>query len=285
MALDPTDPIDPITGLTIEKDSKKDNGIFPEGWTGLQAPLGSTTEEVFPGTTSLQPVLLDVGVPLDKLKKEMPRGIPVDVEANYERVLAKGQPGLIQLGNGVVGGIASGLLTAAEDMSYILDFDNHINVITGEDTWERNWLAELTVAGKEGLGEIMPLYRTNRGDTFDWSDWGFYMESAKGVLDSAVGFGLPGMGMAKVIGAGVNAARMAGYMKFLIKAPVWEQAIVTGTTGLLTNYAEGKIMGMEIHDRIMKDPEFQHLSYEDRFDEANKQSGEFREYLFRLKNL
>ena len=275
MALDPTDPIDPITGLTIEKDSKKDNGIFPEGWTGLQAPLGSTREEVFPGTTSLQPVLLDVGVPLDKLQKEMPRGIPVDVEANYERVLAKGQPGLIQLGNGVVGGIASGVLTAAEDMSYILDFDNHVNVITGEDTWERNWLAELTVAGKEGLGEIMPLYRTNRGDTFDWSDWGFYMESAKGVLDSAVGFGLPGMGMAKVIGAGVNAARMAGYMKFLTKAPVWEQAIVTGTTGLLTNYAEGKIMGMEIHDRIMKDPEFQHLSYEDRFEEANKQSGEF----------
>lgn len=192
---------------------------------------------------------LDPRVGEFNLDSEYDAGIQAGMDQQLYR--AENQPGSTQAFNAVVGGIGMGLLTAVEDLSYLADFDNHIKAAQGLDTNERNWLAEAMVEGKEGIKEAMPIHRKTN-ETFDWSDPGFYWESLRGVLDSAVGFGLPGGIVAKGVGLGMRASRASAYLRLATKsrqaAPV-AQALISGG---IQNYAEGKIMALETFEETMK---------------------------------
>jgi len=174
---------------------------------------------------------------------------------DVNKMRAENQSGTAQAFNGIVGGIASGLATAVEDVSYIVDFDNHIKWLNGQDTWEKNWLAKAMGQVKEGIDEAMPIYRPNN-ETFDWGDSGFYWSSVKGILDSAVGFGLPGGAIAKGVGAGLKgigsglkAMRIAKLSEVMAAAgdAGFNAATALGA-GAIQNYAEGKIMGIETYE-------------------------------------
>jgi hypothetical protein len=248
--------------------------------TGLPH-YGESIPEAFSTALQTGATLVDPGVPTGELMEALKgtQGVVAKEGYNYEGVLADAQGGGTQAFNATVGGIASGFLTAAEDLSYILDIPGHYDFITGADTWERNFVAEWAIKNKEALSRAMPIYRKSRGDVFDWSDFGWYMENMKGAIDSMVGYGVPGWGVSKAVtgavGAALNAGRKVAMVRALSKSPSAMKYISAGGTGLLTNYAEGKIMGMEIHDRIMKDPEFQHLDLEQRKIEASKAASDF----------
>ena len=181
---------------------------------------------------------------------------------NQQRYRADAQSGAAQGFNAIVGGVASGLATAVEDVSYILDFDNHIKWLNGGDTWEKNWVAESMGNIKEYINEAMPIYRPN-ADTFDWDDSGFYWSSLKGVIDSAVGFGLPGGAIAKGVGAigkGLGAvakatkiARLESFVNVINSDARISNMLNSGGASFVQNYAEGKIMGIEAFENTERD--------------------------------
>lgn len=170
------------------------------------------------------------------------------IRQDVNTMRAKEQSGIAQGFNAVVGGVTSGLATAVEDLSYIADFDNHLKALNGQDTWEKNWLAESMGKLKQGIDETLPIYRESV-DTFDWDDPAFYWSSFKGIIDSAVGFGLPGGIIAKGVSSGMKAARLTKLIELATKGS--SAAVNVGEAlgaGIIQNYAEGKIMGIETYE-------------------------------------
>ena len=153
--------------------------------------------------------------------------------------------------NSIVGGVASGLATAVQDVSYLLDIDNGIKRLTGAEEVEENAIGQLMRDFKQGLATTMPIYKEDPNKVWSWSDSGSYWEALKGVIDSAVGFGLPGLGAAKLVGSAVKAARVNA----LLQAYLTENKVNTITSlgaGFMTNYAEGKTMAIEAYENSMQ---------------------------------
>lgn len=162
--------------------------------------------------------------------------------------------------NATVSGIGSGILTAVEDLSYLFDFDHHLKALQGIEDYEKNWLAELTTKGKESLGEAFPIYKVNPDDISIAEMW-------KGILDSAIGFGLPagivGKGVSMLgkglkitkglqrIGSAVSRSKLPGVQKAGQKLSSFftDQRnldfLNSVPTAVLNNYAESRIMAIE----------------------------------------
>jgi hypothetical protein len=178
---------------------------------------------------------------------------------NLDSIRANNQSGLAQATNATLRGLSSGLMTAVEDMSYILDFENNAKRLFGMEEVQSNWLADIMKDGKDYLHEQLPVYRKNPGKIFDWSDPGFYWDSWAGVLDSAVGFGLVGMGAgAAVKGLGGllklgTRANKVGRMKAfgdIMATSLQEGRLGNVSAALITNYGEGKLMALETYEEI-----------------------------------
>lgn len=153
--------------------------------------------------------------------------------------------------NSIVGGVASGLATAVQDVSYLLDIDNGIKRLTGAEEVEENAIGQLMRDFKQGLATTMPIYKEDPNKVWSWSDSGSYWEALKGVIDSAVGFGLPGLGAAKLVGSAVKAARVNALLQaYLTENKV--NAITSLGAGFMTNYAEGKTMAIEAYENSMQ---------------------------------
>ena len=225
--------INPISGLTGPVDVS-------------QVPILDPTEPTYSRYEPLQ----HVGQLVGKRSKYDTNLTLADME-NLERERALKQPGSAKAFNAVVGGVASGVLTAIEDVGYILDFENNINRLTGVENVESNWLSDLMKQGKEGIAEGMPIHRMSQ-DVFDWDDPGFYWSAFKGILDSAVGFAIPGAAATKVIGAGQKALRSLKYVKLLKNSVQGQKAINAGLSGYITNFGEGKMMALELFENSME---------------------------------
>ena len=226
--------IDPATGLTSTKQKK--SPINFDSLIGTAAVLSEGSQ--------------DVGNYFDS-KSRYDNNITRSDLDNLERERALKQPIGVKAFNSVVGGVASGLLTAVEDFGYILDFDNNIKRLTGAEQVEENWLTSAMQDTKEGLEKAMPIYRLNKDKVFDWSDPGFYFSTLKGVLDSAVGFAIPGMAASKGIGAIQRGIRMSKYLEFLKTSKGAEQIINSLASGYITNFGEGKMMAVEQFENSM----------------------------------
>lgn len=179
---------------------------------------------------------------------------------NLNLIRANRQGGGAQAFNSTIRGVASGLLTAIEDISYILDFDNNIKRLQGIENVESNAVAEWMKEGKEYLREALPVYRKRPDQTFDFKDSGFYWDMWAGILDSAVGFGAVGMGagaLVKGVGAGLRALSTAGNISRAEKLRAYTNLLGTGlqegalgnlTAGYITNYGESKMMALELYE-------------------------------------
>jgi len=174
--------------------------------------------------------------------------MPEATQEDVDYTAAALQAGWKQGVNAVFGGIASGTLTAVEDMSYLLDMDNNFKRIAGYESVESNWLAGLMKQGKEGIDKSMPIYQRPGG--FSASDSGAYWSMLKGTLDSAVGFGIPGGLIAKGTQAALKASRLSHYAKVL-GGVVAEQNVGKGTAAYFMNFAEGKMMGVEAYENTL----------------------------------
>lgn len=184
---------------------------------------------------------------------------------NLNEFRANQQSNLLKATNAVIGGVLSGLATAVEDFSYILDFEEWGKVFSGQDTLERNWLGQAMVDAKEALYGAMPIYEKESKDTF--SDNFFRWSTLRSGLDSMVGFAIPGGAISKGLSLGtkaLRASRAAAYLNklaetnkvakgldkglnFLTTGPSGE-IVNSLVSGMLTNDAEGKMMAFEVAD-------------------------------------
>lgn len=184
---------------------------------------------------------------------------------NLNEFRANQQSNLLKATNAVIGGVLSGLATAVEDFSYILDFEEWGKVFSGQDTLERNWLGQAMADAKEALYGAMPIYERERKDTF--SDNFFRWSTLRSGLDSMVGFAVPGGAISKGLSLGtkaLRASRAAAYLSklaetnkiakgldkglnFLTTGPSGE-VVNSLVSGMLTNDAEGKMMAFEVAD-------------------------------------
>jgi len=225
--------IDPFTGLTSKPKNPRGTTISREDYLSV-SPVG---QQVARG--------IDVGAH----EKYVPHG-DVFIDEGLQEARARGQGWGEKAFNGLVGGVASGVLTAVEDVAYTLDFGNNIKRMMGLEEVTSNFVADAMKELKMGLEEKMPIYRRNN-EVFDWSDPGFYWSSIKGILDSAVGFGLPGIGASKVVGGVQKLARTQKYLNFLKTSKTGQQITNAIGAGYITNFGEGKMMGLELFENSM----------------------------------
>lgn len=227
--------IDPVTGLTSTP-SRNKKPINVNQLAIVADVLGTSQQDV--GHYFDRDSKFDINVTAGDLE---------DLER--ERALKQSTGG--KLFNAVVGGISSGVLTAIQGVGYLFDFENNIKRIAGLEYAEDNALTSLMKKGKEGIDKIMPVHRYNKYKTFDWSDPGFYFSALKGVLDSAIGFAIPGMAVTKGIGLLTKAAKATAYLNFLKTSKTAEQIINATASGYLTNFIEGKTMAVELFENSM----------------------------------
>lgn len=165
-------------------------------------------------------------------------------DINKER--AVNQSNLEQFAYGTLGGLSKGVLSAVENTSYLLDFDAHLKQVQGLNTSEANWLAELASSGKEAISDALPIYKENPDDVLDFSDGATVFKAWEGLLDSAVGFALPGGAISKVAGMGLKATRAAQMIaKLESVSPTFAKALQSVPAGSMMNYMEGKVMAIQ----------------------------------------
>lgn len=190
-------------------------------------------------------------IPLGESRFDTPIDVRSVTDADYiNQQRASNQSEWSKGLNSIAGGVVSGLLTAVEDTGYILDMENNIKRLAGIENVESNWLSEFAQEQKQNLSEVAPIYKQDPNAGWDWSDSASYWEALKGVVDSAVGFGIPGMGIAKGISASVKAARTLGYLG---KLSMGGEGIINALgSGLVTNYAEGKMMSLQSYEASLE---------------------------------
>jgi len=208
---------------------------------------------------------------------------------DLDAMRANNQSGWEQAGNMAFTGVVGGLLTALESASYLFDPTTYGAMAFQElDSYERNWFADLAQSGKEHLYEAMPIYRKNPNQVFDWSDFGWYMETLRGVVDSAVGFGLPGMGVAGVVAKGAKALRGLSYAskaaklsKYMLRTEKGNKLVQSLASGYLSNHMETMVMASEMYDTMINDPAIAKavkdgiISWEDARAEIGRQTANF----------
>lgn len=244
-----------------------------EGLKGLNRDKKYPTLEYVPGVYgNLTQEVIESTPAIENLGSRFPNFSKYDKDIIYESQIdnlndfrADQQSNLLKATNAVISGVLSGLATAVEDFSYILDFEEWGKVFSGQDTLERNWLGQAMVDAKEALYGAMPIYERERKDTF--SDNFFRWSTLRSGLDSMVGFAVPGGAISKGLSLGtkaLRASRAAAYLSklaetnkiakgldkglnFLTTGPSGE-VVNSLVSGMLTNDAEGKMMAFEVAD-------------------------------------
>src|SRR6056297_1783015 len=174
---------------------------------------------------------------------------PTEIQTlGLDYIRASQQPWTEQAGRAIGGGLYKGALTAIEDAGYLLDLENNMKRLAGLEDVNSNWLSDFAKSAKESYDENHPIYKYNPNKVIDFNDPGFYWSALQGVIDSAVGFGAIGVGAGATVGKGLK--YLGAVSKF--GAPV-QNLMATGGTALTTNYAEGKMMAIELFDNVVKE--------------------------------
>lgn len=173
---------------------------------------------------------------------------------NWDFIRANNQKILDQLANTLVGGVGSGVITAAEGFSNV--FDQLSNFISESDQYEKSAITNLLNESKEGLLNAMPIYRKNPNKVFDWRDSGFYFELLRGVIDSAIGFSIPGIAYAGAVGklgSALGRAELMGRRLDVLTRAVggsnFAQNLGMSTAAALSNFNEGTVLALEVYDQ------------------------------------
>ncbi len=194
-------------------------------------------------------------------------GLSPGTISELQTLRATNQSGWDQAFNGTVGGLLSGLGTAAEGVGYIADAVNIpqrlANSIFEIEGMDRNILSEAGKGLKDWANDAMPIYQ-QEGE-WNMSDPGFYWSSLKGVLDSAVGFAIPGGVASKAASMALRGARLGSYLGTLganlgadtmlgkaitmASGKAGQNVIQSGLAGYLSNYAESKMMALEVYEQ------------------------------------
>lgn len=159
--------------------------------------------------------------------------------------------------NAALTGVVGGLATAIEDVSYLLDFQDHARKLglldRSSDGVSSNMVADWAKKVKDGLYDAFPIYEdpNTTGVTDSFLRW----STLRAGLDSVVGFGLGGLGVgAAVKGAQVllKASKLGAMSNIVARGLTGQgmagEALTSGASGLLQNYSEGKMIALEFID-------------------------------------
>lgn len=218
---------------------------------------------------SKKPAIEEIGYMLPNFSK-YDESIHTDEDLlNYQDHRAKEQSAFLKATNALVSGAISGLATALEDIGYILDVEGHYNTLKKLDNDRDNWLSNAMRSFKEDLYEAMPIYETESDTALGQF---FKFSTLRGMIDSVVGFSIPGGLVAKGVskgfsllgkaaGAGIRAVDSVKYIGKAAQAIEHSSAgtkVLANTlgeiakdvaTGIITNYAEGQMMAIELGEK------------------------------------
>lgn len=179
-----------------------------------------------------------------------------DIEslANPSEFRANEQSGVLKATNALLSGAISGLATALEDLGYIFDLESHFDSWKNLDNTKDNWLSSTMRDFKEDLYGAVPIYETEGSTALGQF---FKFSTLRGMLDSMIGFAIPGGVVSKGIGAlskltkigsalnkGLSFAKASTGTKVL--ANTLGEFAKSTAAGAITNYAEGQMMAIEL---------------------------------------
>lgn len=179
-----------------------------------------------------------------------------DIEslANPSEFRANEQSGVLKATNALLSGAISGLATALEDLGYIFDLESHFDSWKNLDNTKDNWLSSTMRDFKEDLYGAVPIYETEGSTALGQF---FKFSTLRGMLDSMIGFAIPGGVASKGIGAlskltkigsalnkGLSFAKASTGTKVL--ANTLGEFAKSTAAGAITNYAEGQMMAIEL---------------------------------------
>jgi hypothetical protein len=251
-----------------ENDVKDTREIGVGGMKGIPSLIqqANTIADVLMGTSPTQykaenverlsekPAIEEIGYMLPNFSK-YDESIHTDEDLlNYQEHRAKEQSGFLKATNALVSGTISGLATALEDIGYILDFEGHYNTLKKLDNDRDNWLSNAMRGFKEDLYEAMPIYETESDTALGQF---FKFSTLRGMIDSIVGFSIPGGLVAKGVGAAAKLSRLGALavrVSAAMNASAGTKVLANSlgeiakdvTAGAITNYAEGQMMAIEL---------------------------------------
>lgn len=156
------------------------------------------------------------------------------------------QPGSHMLANTLIGGAIGGAATVMEGFGYLGDIANNTKRLLLAEEAQDNAMSEYFRKQKDAIHEQMPIYRKDPSKMIDFSDRAFFYESARSVLESAIGFGVPGMAIGKGLSMGLQALNVASKPANLTR--------LLGTARA-TNFIEGKTMALESYRNTVSEKE------------------------------
>ncbi len=171
-------------------------------------------------------------------------------------VRADAQPGVLKAGSAIIGGALSGLATAVETTAYTTDWLTEFARADEIDESVFLQLAEAMRESKAAISREMPIYE-RPGDNV--AEQVFKWNSLKSIIDSAIGFAIPGGAISKgaeaaasMLGAGAKAAIASQRTAYIIDKFI-TPSIGVGASALATNYGEGMSMAMAASDEVSEE--------------------------------
>lgn len=150
--------------------------------------------------------------------------VPGNIEATGE-IRAQNQPSIAKLGSGLANAVTGTLADIVSDASYLLDFEQHANLINGTEKEFGNWLSQAMDKFKEATK--LPVYRTKESEGFSPLSAGWWGDAMPSIV-STVSMIVPTNIAVRGLGA---AAKAMGGGK-LINAITKSANLVEGTTQL-----------------------------------------------------
>jgi hypothetical protein len=232
--------LNPLTNLP-EKEPKYDLTFNPLKDSPIQGPSA-------PNATS--PVNIHKPFEFDQFKFDEEKDRYLKTGMNQEAYRASNQSAAAQAFNAVAGGLVSAVGTAMEDIGYMAQFKNNLDVLRGVDEVESNILSNWGKQLKKWTNKSMPIYRENPDQFFDLGDWASYFSATKSLIDNAVGFAVPSAGAVKVLS---YAQKLAAYSKIMRVSKPMANMINAVGAGYWTNIGESKMMALETFENTKEE--------------------------------
>jgi len=168
-------------------------------------------------------------------------------QADLENYMAGQQSGLELIGKTIGQAIPNAILGTVEAGSYLLDVEQMIDKLKGDEAEYTNWLADAMKQAKESIAQdsSLKVFQTAESrEGFAPGDATWWASHTPDTIGSALSLMLPAAGVAGLVGKGARALKMGeGATKV---------AQVVGAT-LASRYAESTMEASAVYERAYTD--------------------------------
>jgi len=182
------------------------------------------------------------------------RGLYESVDSNR----ARNQSGGVKALKAIGGGILQGGLIAMEQAGYVGDLDTYTNLFTDTEDLSGNWWTDIMKETQDGLRQsnAFKIY-DEETDSNSIASKIFKWSSLEGAISSAVGFGITGLGAAKLVsslGAMKNFKAIAGFADEALGMAGGSTKAFVGplATSATTNFFMGQMMAADTYKLAME---------------------------------